>query len=159
MLRKKTILPLCLLCFVFAQPVLSEDISPAEQLPDGSVILSPQALNSIDNNLTLLETNLTRQRQLSLTLTSELSAAETSLTMLKGLYNEQAALIGSLRIQWTLIAERLQESDQSLAWTMEEAAELETAYGRLEWKNRALTWALVIAGALAGGGIAAAIIF
>ena len=97
----------------------------AESLPDGSVLLSPQALSDIDETFSLLEGNLEKQQRLLVSLGSELSVAESSLTTLKGLYSEQGLLVGSLSIWADQLGERLSASDQSLAWAMEDAMLME----------------------------------
>jgi hypothetical protein len=79
------------------------------------VLLSPQALSGIEGNLRLLESNLEKQQQLLTSLSGELSAAESSLTTLNGLYSEQLVLVMSLRVWADQPGERLSASDQSLA--------------------------------------------
>jgi chromosome segregation ATPase len=183
---------LWLVCCV-VWPVSGQDTEHVELLPDGSVILSPQALNDIDSNLTLLESNSMRQEKLLMNLNSELNQATLSLTKLDGLYNEQRQLAGSLnselsqatsslmtfrvlyneqaslveklKIQWNLIGERLELSDQSLAWAMEDAAlmegELATARAanqRLDRSARVWRVVAIVAGCLAvGAGVAAVV--
>jgi chromosome segregation ATPase len=182
-------LELCVALSVFSQ--VTERV---EYLQDGSVILSPQALSTINNNLTLLESNSERQEKLLTSLNSELQRAELSLTMLRSLYNEQSTLAGSLeselnqaisslttlkslyneqgllveslKIQWNLIGERLEISDQSLAWAMEDAelmkAELTTARAatqRLDRSARVWRTVAIALGAAAVGGIVAAIVW
>jgi hypothetical protein len=162
---KKAWVILLFLAFCAAQSVFSQATERVEPLPDGSVLLSPQALSAIDETLTRLESNLTRQRELSTDLTSELSAAELSLTTLKGLYNEQGLLVSSLRIQWNLIATRLQDSDESYAWIQQDAiameAELTTARAAVQCLDRsARVWRTlaIVAGCLAvGAGVAAVV--
>jgi hypothetical protein len=86
-------------------------------------------LSGIDTNLRLLESNLVRQQQLLTSLSGELSAAESSLTTLKGLYSEQPVLVTSLRGWAEQPGERLSVSEQSLAWVMEDAVRLEAFPG------------------------------
>jgi hypothetical protein len=137
----------------------------AESLPDGSVLLSPQALSDIDTSLSLLETNLAKQQRLLASLSGELSVAELSLTTLRGLYNEQGLLVMSLRVWAEQLGERLSESDQSLAWAMEDAIALETELARERESSARLNrsaqfWrtAAIVAGVLAvGAGVAAVV--
>jgi fumarate hydratase class II len=85
------------LCFA-ALPVFGQALQRVEFLPDGSELLSPQALSGIDTNLRLLESNLEKQQQLLTSLSGELSVAESSLTTLNGLYSEQSVLVTSLML-------------------------------------------------------------
>jgi hypothetical protein len=75
--------------------------------------------------LTALEKNFETQKNLSAGLSLELEAASASLERLKNLSIEQSVLINNLKLQWTLVSERLQESDQSWAWTMEDLITME----------------------------------
>jgi chromosome segregation ATPase len=134
-----------------------------EPAPDGSVLLSPRALSDINMNLSLLESNLGKQRQLLTSLNNELSVAALSLTTLKGLYNEQSLLVMSLRVWTEQLGERLSASEHSLAWAMEDAATLETELERERANNTRLDrsahfWRTVaiVAGVLVlGAGVAA----
>jgi hypothetical protein len=146
-------------------PGFGQATQRAESLPDGSVLLSPQALSDIDETLSLLESNLMKQQYLLMSLTGELSAAESSLTTLKGLYNEQGLLVGSLSIWADQLGERLSASDQSLAWAMEDAALMEEELMRersnsahLSRSARIWRTVAIVAGVLAlGAGVAAVV--
>jgi chromosome segregation ATPase len=190
----KRLLLLLSLALYAVSPVLSQATERAELLPDGSVLLSPQTLRDIDATLTTLETNLTRQRELSTSLigelnqaelslttlrglyseqsilagnlTSELSQASSSLMTLKGLYNEQSQLVSSLQIQWSLIAERLQDSDESYAWIQQDMMEMEVELtaeransARLDRSSRVWRRVAIVLGAAAVGGIVAAVVW
>jgi chromosome segregation ATPase len=190
----KRLLLLLSLVLYAVSPVLSQATERAELLPDGSVLLSPQTLRGIDATLTTLETNLTRQRELSTSLTGELRQAELSLTTLRSLYSEQSILAGSLagelsraasslttltslyneqgllvlslQTQWSLIAERLQDSDESYAWIQQDMMEMEgelTAErknsARLDKSARVWRKAAIVLGCLAIGGIVAAVVW
>jgi hypothetical protein len=128
-MTRRLLLPLLWLYFAVS-PVFGQAAQRVEFLPDGSVLLSPQALSGIDTNLRLLESNLVRQQQLLTSLSGELSVAESSLTTLKGLYNEQSVLVTSLRLWAEQLGERLSVSEQSLVWVMEDAQILETELAR-----------------------------
>jgi hypothetical protein len=128
-MTRRLLLSLLWLCFAVS-PVFGQVTRRVESLPDGSVPLSPQALSDIDTNLQLLESNLARQQQLLTSLSGELSAAESSLTMLKGLYGEQPVLVMSLRVWAEQPGERLSVSEQSLDWAMEDAQMLEASLSR-----------------------------
>ena len=79
--------------------------------------------------------------------------------------DEQERLTVSLRIQWTLIAERLSESDQSLSWAMEDAVLMEAELTReranstrLDRSARVWRTAAIVAGVIAlGAGVAAVV--
>jgi chromosome segregation ATPase len=141
---------LWLVCFA-ALPVSGQVTKRAELPPDRSATLSPDQLSSINNSLTTLEHNFAAQKKLSDGLKSELEATSGSLEMLKTLSIEQALLIGSLRLQWTLVSERLQESDESWVWIQQDIKEMEADLtreiannARLEkkfslWKGAAIT--------------------
>jgi chromosome segregation ATPase len=132
---------------------------------DGSVTLSPQALSDINENLSLLESNLAKQQRLLTSLNNELSEAAFSLTTLKGLYNEQSVLVMSLRVWTEQLGERLSVSEHSLDWAMEDAATLETELerervnsARLDRSVRVWRTVAIVAGVLAlGAGVAAAV--
>jgi chromosome segregation ATPase len=157
----------CLLLFFrVALPALSLEKEKRGLLDYGSVILSPQALNDIDKTLSQLETNSTRQRELSTSLTGELRQAELSLTTLRTLYNEQSALTMSLRNWTNQMGERLSESDQSLVWAMEDAELLEselaqerTKSARLDRSARVWRTVAIVLGAAAIGGVIAAVVW
>jgi hypothetical protein len=161
-MTRRLLLWLLLLCFA-ALPVFGQAARRVESLPDGSVLLSPQALSGIDTSLRLLESNLEKQQRLLMSLSGELSAAESSLTTLKGLYSEQSVLVLSLRLWADQLGERLSASDQSLVWAMEDAQLLETELAReransarLDRSVRVWQTLAIVAGVLAlGAGIAA----
>jgi hypothetical protein len=157
---------LLLLCVCFAAlPVSGQATQRAESLPDGSVLLSPQALSSIDASLSLLEDNLGKQRRLLASLSNELNTAESSLTTLRGLYNEQSVLVMSLKVWADQLGERLSASDQFLAWAIEDATILEGSLAveranntRLDRSARFWRTVAVVAGVLAvGAGVAAVV--
>jgi chromosome segregation ATPase len=116
-------------------------------------------------NLSLLESNLGKQRQLLTSLNNELNTAAFSLTTLKGLYNEQSVLVMSLRVWTEQLGERLSESEHSLAWAMEDATLLETELSReransarLDRSVRVWRTVAIVAGVLAlGAGVAAVV--
>jgi chromosome segregation ATPase len=176
------------------RPVFGQDTERVEYLPDGSMTLSPQVLTAINNNLTLLESNSMRQEELLTSLNSELNQAALSLTMLKGLYNEQGNLVENLnselnqatsslmtfrglyseqeklveklKIQWNLIGERLEISDQSLAWAMEDAELMEAelaqerlANQRLDRSTRVWRTVAIMLGVAAIGGVVAVVVW
>jgi hypothetical protein len=127
-------------------------------MPDGSVILSPRALNDIDENLSLLESNLEKQQSLLTSLSGELNLAESSLTTLKVLYSEQGLLVMSLRVWADQLGECLSASDQSLAWAIEDAMLMEvelsqtrTLNTRLDRSTRVWRTVAIVAGVLAIG--------
>ena len=162
--RKSLLLLVWALCAPLS--VFSQATERAEHLPDGSIILSPQAFNALEQNLNLLEQNFERQKHLSTSLGSELETAQSSLMELRAMLSEQEHLTASLRIQWTLIAERLSESDQSLSWAMEDAtwmeAELELERATVQRLDRsARVWRIVaiVAGVLALGAGTAAVVW
>jgi uncharacterized protein HemX len=163
-LRKSLLLLVWALCASLS--VFSQATERAEHLPDGSVLLSPQTFNALEQNLNLLEQNFERQKHLSTSLGSELNTAQSSLTELRAMLNEQERLTASLRIQWTLIAERLSESDQSLAWVMEDAALMEAeltreraTVQRLDRSARVWRIVAIVAGILALGAGTAAVLW
>jgi hypothetical protein len=164
---KKLIQILCFcLCWLwFPSFAFALDDVP-QQAPDGGVILSPESLSELDRNLTLLEENSKQQELLLSGLRLELGTANDLLTTLEGQLETQIGLVGNLKLQWNLISERLQTSDQSWAWIQEDlmaierkSAAMEQENSRLKKTNRALWWAVSIVGALAVGGVAAAIVF
>jgi anti-sigma-K factor RskA len=87
------------------------------------------------------------------------------LTTLKGLYNEQGLLVGSLSIWADQLGERLSASDQSLAWALEDAALMEEELtrersnsARLDRSARIWRTVAIVAGVLAvGAGVAAVV--
>jgi hypothetical protein len=153
------------LVFCAALPGFGQATEYAEPMPDGSVILSPQALDALKVNLNLLEQNFEKQRRLLTSLGSELDTAQSSLMELRATLGEQERLTASLRIQWTLIAERLQTSDESYAWAMEDLTTIEAELTRERATTQRLNrsaqfWRTVaiIAGVLAlGAGVAAVV--
>jgi hypothetical protein len=157
-------LPLCLwlVCFVSAL-ALPQATQRVESFPDGSVILTPAQLFSINNSLTMLERNFETQKKLSDSLRLELETTGASLETLKNLSIEQAGLINNLRLQWTLVSERLQESDQSWVWAMEDLTTMEASLAReqansarLDRNARFWRTVAIVAGVLAiGTGVAA----
>jgi hypothetical protein len=164
-MTKRLLLPLLCLLFYAVSPVFGQDTQRAQGLPDGSVIVTPAQLLSINNSLTALEKNFETQKNLSGSLSLELETANTSLETLKNLSIEQSGLINNLKLQWTLVSERLQESDQSWVWMTEDLAGMETELAReransARLERSARTWRtlFVIAGCLAAGaGIAAVV--
>lgn len=158
------LLPLYLV-FCVALPGFGQVTEYAEPMPDGNVLLSPRALDALRMNLNQLEQNFEKQRRLSMSLESELDTAQSSLTELRSTLSEQERLTASLRIQWTLIAERLQISDESYAWAMEDATRMEAELTRERAAMRSLdrsasfwrTLAIVLGVAAIGAGVAAVV--
>jgi chromosome segregation ATPase len=193
-MRVQKLLLLLFWVFCVVLSVFGQDTKRVELLPDGSMLISSQALSDINSNLTLLESNSKNQEKLLTNLNSELNQATLSLTMLKelyseqgesvgglmnelsqatssltifrGLYSEQGKLVESLKLQWNLIGERLEISDQSLAWAMEDAETLEAELTTMQVANRRLdrsarVWRTVatVLGVAAIGGVIAAVVW
>ena len=160
MTQKATLLLLFCFSLVFAPGILCEEYTEIK-----SITISGQAMNELNQSLNQLETNYLRQKELLASLNQELLTANYSLTELQKIYGEQLILVEHLRIWTNQLGERLSESDQSLAWAMEDAALMEEELTRERADNTRLdrsarVWRTVaiVAGVLAlGAGVAAVV--
>jgi chromosome segregation ATPase len=160
MTQKATLLLLFCFSFVFAPGILCE-----ERVNTESITLSQQAMNELNRSLNQLETNYLKQKELLTSLNQELLTANYSLTELQKIYGEQVILVQKLRIWTDQLGERLSESDQSLAWAMEDAALMEEELtrersnsARLDRSARVWRTVAIVAGVLAlGAGVAAVV--
>jgi chromosome segregation ATPase len=125
---------------------------------DGSVTYSPETLTLLEQNWQKQSVQLTR-------LGTELLEANSSLTELRTISGEQRALLLTWQTQWNLIADRLSDSDQYLAWAMEDVEVLETVLAQTQTRNTRLetstrfwrTVAIVVGCLAVGAGVAAVV--